>query len=129
VAATFFGDGAVNAGAVHEAMNLAAIWKLPVIFVCENNLYADATPVEYAVAGRSIAERAAAYGMPGVSVDGQEVFAVQEAAARPYTGLVPVRGRPLSSAGPIDTMATIKGTILFDIGRRKKKRRLARGTA
>jgi pyruvate dehydrogenase E1 component alpha subunit len=80
VAAAFFGDGASNIGAIHEAMNLAAIWRLGVVFVCENNLYADATPVEYAVAGKSIANRAAAYDMHGISVDGQDVFAVWEAA-------------------------------------------------
>jgi acetoin:2,6-dichlorophenolindophenol oxidoreductase subunit alpha len=80
VAAAFFGDGAANAGAVHEAMNLAAIWALPVVFVCENNGYADATPVEYAVAGPGIASRAAAYGIPGIRVDGQDVLAVWRAA-------------------------------------------------
>ena len=80
VAAAFFGDGAANAGAVHEAMNLASIWKLPVVFVCENNGYADATPVEYAVAVKSIADRAGAYDMPGLSVDGQDVLVVWEAA-------------------------------------------------
>ncbi|MBI2942374.1 MAG: thiamine pyrophosphate-dependent dehydrogenase E1 component subunit alpha [Chloroflexi bacterium] len=79
VAAAFFGDGASNIGAVHEAMNLAAIWKLPVVFVCENNGYAQSTPVEYAVAVQDIADRAAGYAMPGVVVDGQDVFAVWEA--------------------------------------------------
>ena len=81
VAATFFGEGAASIGALHEAMNLAAIWKLPVIFVCENNGYAQSTPVEYAVAAANIADRAAAYQMPGVTVDGQDVIAVWEAAA------------------------------------------------
>jgi TPP-dependent pyruvate/acetoin dehydrogenase alpha subunit len=76
VAAAFFGDGATSQGAVHEAMNLAAVWCLPVIFVCENNGYADATPVEYAVSAKSIAQRAAAYNMPGSVVDGQDVTAV-----------------------------------------------------
>jgi acetoin:2,6-dichlorophenolindophenol oxidoreductase subunit alpha len=80
VAVAFFGDGAANAGPVHEAMNLAAIWALPVVFVCENNGYADATPVEYAVAGPGIASRAAAYGIPGIRVDGQDVLAVWRAA-------------------------------------------------
>jgi pyruvate dehydrogenase E1 component alpha subunit len=80
VVATFFGDGAASIGAVHEAMNMAAIWKLPVIFVCENNGYAQATPVEYAIAVKDIAERAAGYNMPGAVVDGQDVFAVWEAA-------------------------------------------------
>jgi pyruvate dehydrogenase E1 component alpha subunit len=61
-------------------MNLAAIWNLPVVFVCENNGYAQATPVEYAIAVPNIADRAAAYRMPGVIVDGQDVIAVWEAA-------------------------------------------------
>ena len=81
VAAAFFGEGGASIGAVHEAMNLAAIWKLPVIFVCENNGYAQATPVEYAVSVPRIADRAAAYSMPGVTVDGQDAIAVWEATA------------------------------------------------
>lgn len=81
VAAAFFGEGAASIGAVHEAMNLAAIWKLPVVFVCENNGYAQSTPVEYALAVPHVADRAAAYDMPGVTVDGQDVIAVWEAAA------------------------------------------------
>lgn len=80
VAAAFFGEGGASIGAVHEAMNLAAIWKLPVIFVCENNGYAQATPVEYAVSVPRIADRAAAYSMPGVTIDGQDAIAVWEAA-------------------------------------------------
>jgi TPP-dependent pyruvate/acetoin dehydrogenase alpha subunit len=80
VAAAFFGDGAASQGAVHEAMNLAAIWKLPVLFVCENNGYADATPVEYAVPVADIAIRASGYDMPGMVVDGQDVLAVWRAA-------------------------------------------------
>lgn len=80
VAAAFFGEGASSFGAVHEAMNLAAIWRLPVLFVCENNRYAQSTPVEYAVAADNIADRAAAYRMPGVTVDGQDVIAVWRAA-------------------------------------------------
>jgi acetoin:2,6-dichlorophenolindophenol oxidoreductase subunit alpha len=79
VAASFFGEGAASIGAVHEAMNLAAIWKLPVVFVCENNGYAQSTPVEYAVSVPRISDRAAAYNMPGVTVDGQDVMAVWEA--------------------------------------------------
>jgi acetoin:2,6-dichlorophenolindophenol oxidoreductase subunit alpha len=79
VAVAFFGEGAASMGVVHEAMNLASIWTLPVIFVCENNGYAQATPVEYAVAADRIADRAAAYRMPGVTVDGQDVLAVWEA--------------------------------------------------
>jgi pyruvate dehydrogenase E1 component alpha subunit len=81
VTAAFFGEGAASIGALHESMNLAAIWKLPVVFVCENNGYAQATPVEYAVAARDIAERAAAYQMPGVVADGQDVIKVWQAAS------------------------------------------------
>ena len=81
VAAAFFGDGAANIGVVHESLNMAAIWKLPVLFICENNGYAQATPAEYATAGPSIANRAAGYGIPGVSVDGQDVIAVWQAAS------------------------------------------------
>jgi acetoin:2,6-dichlorophenolindophenol oxidoreductase subunit alpha len=79
VSVAFFGEGAASIGAVHEAMNLAAIWKLPVVFVCENNGYAQSTPVEYAVSVPRIADRAVAYSMPGVTVDGQDVIAVWQA--------------------------------------------------
>src|SRR5204863_6908012 len=80
VAVCFFGDGAANQGTFHEGLNLAGIWKLPVIFVAENNGYAESTPVTYHMSCRDIADRAAGYGMPGVSVDGLDVFAVYEAA-------------------------------------------------
>lgn len=80
VAVAFFGDGAASVGACHESMNLAAIWKLPVVFVCENNGYAQATPVEYAIAVKDIAVRAQGYDMPGVVVDGQDVLAVWQSA-------------------------------------------------
>lgn len=82
VAVAFFGDGAINHAAFHESMNLAATWKAPVIFVCENNLYATATPFQEVTANTEIASRAASYGMPGESVDGQDVWAVRGAAAR-----------------------------------------------
>jgi acetoin:2,6-dichlorophenolindophenol oxidoreductase subunit alpha len=80
IAVAFFGEGAASIGAVHEAMNLAAIWKLPVVFVCENNGYAQSTPVEYAVSVSRIAERAAAYSMPGITIDGQDVITVWRSA-------------------------------------------------
>jgi len=79
VVAVFFGDGATNTGAFHEGINLAAIWKLPVIFVCENNKYAIGTKVENAVATNRIAVRATAYGIHGISVDGNDPVAVHEA--------------------------------------------------
>src|SRR4051812_44151441 len=80
VTAAFFGEGAAGIGALHEAMNMASIWRLPTVFVCENNGYAQATPVEYALAVPNVADRAAAYAMPGTVVDGQDVIAVFEAA-------------------------------------------------
>ena len=79
VTACFFGDGAANEGAWHEGMNIAAIWELPVVYVCENNLYAASTPFNVAFAIEHVADRAAAYGMPGVVVDGNDVLAVYEA--------------------------------------------------
>lgn len=78
IAASFFGEGATNQGAFHEAINLAAVWKLPVLFVCENNLYSEATPVEYAIKIKDIARRADAYGIPGVIMDGMDFFDVYE---------------------------------------------------
>jgi pyruvate dehydrogenase E1 component alpha subunit len=80
VAVCFFGDGAAEQGTTHEGMNLAAIWKLPVVFVCENNGFAESTPVGYHCAASSIGDRAAAYNIPGVTVDGSDVIAVYEAA-------------------------------------------------
>jgi pyruvate dehydrogenase E1 component alpha subunit len=81
VAVCFFGDGAANQGTFHEGLNLAAIWKLPVIFVCENNGYAESTPVGYHCAASDIANRASAYEIPGVVVDGFDLFAIYETAA------------------------------------------------
>lgn len=75
----FFGDGAVNTGAFHEAVNLAAVLKLPVVFLCENNLYAMSFSTKKALAVRDIAERALGYGIPGLAVDGMDVLAVHEA--------------------------------------------------
>lgn len=80
VSVGFFGDGAVNNGAFHEGLNLAAIWDLPVIFVCENNLYATEVPFAYATHNIDVADRARSYGMPGIAVDGNDVLAVAEAA-------------------------------------------------
>jgi len=80
VVVSFFGDGATNTGAFHEALNLASIWKLPVVFVCENNYYAISMHVSRSVAAREIVDRAIAYGMPGKVVDGNDVIAVYEVA-------------------------------------------------
>ncbi|MEM3627197.1 MAG: pyruvate dehydrogenase (acetyl-transferring) E1 component subunit alpha [Candidatus Bathyarchaeia archaeon] len=80
VVACFFGEGASNQGTFHEGINMASIWKLPVIFVCENNLYAMGTHQSRVMAIENVADRAAAYGIPGVVVDGNDVLAVREAA-------------------------------------------------
>jgi pyruvate dehydrogenase E1 component alpha subunit len=86
----FFGDGASNEGSFHEALNLAAIWQLPVVYLCENNLYGATTPARSVVAVEDIADRAAGYGIPGHVVDGQDAEAVYtvvaEAVARARRG-------------------------------------------
>jgi pyruvate dehydrogenase E1 component alpha subunit len=82
VCVVYFGDGAVNQGIVYESINLASIWSLPVLFVCENNSYAITTPAERVTAGKGIAARAATFGVGALSVDGQDVQAVQEATER-----------------------------------------------
>jgi acetoin:2,6-dichlorophenolindophenol oxidoreductase subunit alpha len=82
VAVCFFGDGATNIGAFHEALNMAAVWKAPVVFVCENNLYMEYTPIGSVTAvEHPAADRAAAYGLPSIIVDGNDVEAVHETAA------------------------------------------------
>lgn len=90
VCLTFFGDGAANEGAFHESLNLAAIWRLPVVYVCENNQYAMSMPVTAAIPISQISQRAVAYNMPGVTVDGNDLLAVfgavQTAVARARAG-------------------------------------------
>jgi acetoin:2,6-dichlorophenolindophenol oxidoreductase subunit alpha len=81
VSVGFFGDGATNQGYFHECLNMAAIQALPVVFVCENNLYAEFTPMANATAGADIAGRAAAYGLPSAVVDGNDLWAVRAAAS------------------------------------------------
>ena len=80
VAVAFFGDGGAQEGIFHEALNLAAVWRLPIVFVCENNLYAVTVPLSRQSSVEDIAVRAAGYNMPGVTVDGMDVLAVREAA-------------------------------------------------
>ena len=99
VAVPFFGDGASNEGAFHESVNLAAVWKLPVVFLCENNQYAVTSSFKKMVASDNISDRSVAYNIPGVLVDGQDVIAmyeaVSEAVARARAGQGPslVEGR------------------------------------
>ncbi len=83
LAVAFFGDGATNIGAFHESLNLAAVWRLPVLFVCENNLYMEYTPIaDVTAVPRPAADRAPAHGIPGEVVDGNDVVAVEEAVGR-----------------------------------------------
>jgi acetoin:2,6-dichlorophenolindophenol oxidoreductase subunit alpha len=82
VAVSFFGDGAANAGPFHECLNIAAAWKLPMLYVCENNLYAAQTASATTHALSDVAARAAGYGIPGTVVDGNDIFAVYQAANR-----------------------------------------------
>jgi pyruvate dehydrogenase E1 component alpha subunit len=83
VAVAFFGDGATNIGAFHEALNLAAVWTLPVLFVCENNLYMEYTPIGQVTAvANPAADRAPAYGLPAEVIDGNDVVVVRDAVAR-----------------------------------------------
>jgi acetoin:2,6-dichlorophenolindophenol oxidoreductase subunit alpha len=82
VAVSFFGDGASNAGPFHECLNIAAAWKLPVVYVCENNMWAAQTSAAATHALSDVAARAAGYGIPGVAVDGNDIFAVYQAANR-----------------------------------------------
>jgi len=93
VAVAFFGDGASNAGPFHECLNIAATWKLPMLYVCENNLYAAQTSAAETHALDDVAARAAGYGIPGMVVDGNDIFAVHQAASR-------AAERARSGAGP-----------------------------
>jgi acetoin:2,6-dichlorophenolindophenol oxidoreductase subunit alpha len=93
VAVSFLGDGASNAGPFHECLNIAATWKLPMLYVCENNMYAAQTAAAATHAMSDVAARAAGYGIPGVVVDGNDIFAVYQAANRAVD-------RARSGAGP-----------------------------
>jgi len=98
VSLAFFGDGASNEGAVHETANLAAMWDLPLILLCENNGYCITQPVSAAVKAESIAARAAGYGLPGVEVDGNDPLAVRDAVAVAVTSARAGKGATLIEA-------------------------------
>lgn len=127
VTVCFFGDGANNEGAFHEALNMASIWKLPVVFFCENNMYGMSVSAERSTAVKSIADRAPAYAMPGVSIDGNDLSAVAEAvetaAARARAGDGPTliesltyrwRGHSKSDRNRYRTKEEIAGWIARD---------------
>jgi pyruvate dehydrogenase E1 component alpha subunit len=94
VVVCFFGDGGANQGSFHESLNMAAIWRLPVVFLCENNVWAISTRSDYASSGKSIGERACAYGIPGAVIDGNDVLAV-------YDAVNEAVGRCRSGEGPM----------------------------
>jgi acetoin:2,6-dichlorophenolindophenol oxidoreductase subunit alpha len=93
VSACFFGDGATNIGAFHESMNLASIWKLPVVFICENNLYGEYSPMAATTPVSDLTDRATSYAMPAEQIDGNDVLAVYAAAQR-------ARSRAAAGEGP-----------------------------
>ena len=85
VVACFMGDGAVNEGAFHEGVNMGALWNLPIVYVVENNFYGASTPVNSVIKTRTVSERAAAYGIPGITIDGNDVLKVYETAFEAIT--------------------------------------------
>ena len=114
VAVAFFGDGGINTGRTWESLNLAGAWRLPLIAVCENNLYAVETPTAAVTGGGSMARRAEGFGLSASSVDGQDVFAVYEAAVSAWGAPWPGKGRPSSKPGPTATqgMGRARGWVL-----------------
>jgi TPP-dependent pyruvate/acetoin dehydrogenase alpha subunit len=121
IVATFFGDGAVNTGAFHEGVNLIALWKLPVLLFCENNQYAMSTPVKKAVSSPSIAERARAYGLETVVVDGNDVVAVYVA-----TKMAAERARDNSEPSFLECLTyKMKGHGVYDKGDYRPKEEVA----
>ncbi len=121
VAVAFFGDGAVNHGTFHESLNLAAVQNAPAVFVCENNLYATATPLALATRNPDVASRAAAYAIPGVGVDGNDVLAMwtdmRDAVARARAG----KGPTLIEARTYRTVGHHEGDPLFGTYRTKEE--------
>lgn len=121
VAVAFFGDGAVNHGTFHESLNLAAVQNAPTVFVCENNLYATATPLSLATKNPDVASRAAAYAIPGVAVDGNDVLAMwaamRDAVARARAG----EGPTLIEARTYRTVGHHEGDPLFGTYRSKEE--------
>jgi acetoin:2,6-dichlorophenolindophenol oxidoreductase subunit alpha len=142
VSLCFFGDGATNIGAFHEAMNLAGVWRLPVLFVCENNLYGEYSPVLATTPISRLADRAASYGMPGVQVDGNDVLAVREtmqaAVARARSGAGPsliealtyrIVGHSRSDPGAYRPAGELDSWIARDPIKRSEERLRAGGVA
>ena len=121
VVVAFFGDGAVNHGAFHESLNFATAQQAPVIFVCENNLYATATPFRVATRQTSVASRAAAYGLPGVEVDGNDVLAVREVARQAVEGARQGQGPTLIEAKTYRTVGHHEGDPVSGVYRTEQE--------
>ncbi|MGI8979997.1 MAG: alpha-ketoacid dehydrogenase subunit alpha/beta [Pirellulaceae bacterium] len=119
VAAAFFGDGASNNGAFHEGLNMASIWKLPALFICENNQFATEVPNSYAAGNPNVATRAAAYGMPGIEVDGNDLRAVYEVAGEAVARARGGNGPTLIECKTYRTRAHAEG--MGDFGYRTKE--------
>ncbi len=109
VGVAFFGDGASNNGAFHEGLNLAAIYKLPVLFVCENNMYATEVPMSYSAGNADVYQRAVGYGMPGIKVDGNDAWAMFEAAGEAVRRARAGEGPTLIEAKTYRTRAHAEG--------------------
>ena len=109
VAVAFFGDGAVNNGAFHEGLNMASIWKLPVLFICENNQFATEVPFEYSSGIADVGRRASNYGLPGFEVDGNDVAAVSEAAGEAVARARAGKGATLIECKTYRTRAHAEG--------------------
>ncbi|MFM8804894.1 MAG: thiamine pyrophosphate-dependent dehydrogenase E1 component subunit alpha, partial [Planctomycetia bacterium] len=120
VAAAFFGDGAVNNGAFHEALNMAAIWKLPTLFICENNQFATEVPFSEASGIPDVGRRAANYGLAGEEVDGNDVLAVHAAAARAVARARAGEGATLIECKTYRTRAHAEGMGDFDYRTREE---------
>jgi 2-oxoisovalerate dehydrogenase E1 component len=121
VAVAFFGDGAVNHGAFHESVNFATAQDAPVVFVCENNLYATATPLAMATRNTDVASKAAAYGLPGVAVDGNDVIAVFEAARHAVQRARAGKGPTLIEARTYRVVGHHEGDPLYGTYRSKEE--------
>jgi pyruvate dehydrogenase E1 component alpha subunit len=126
VTVCFFGDGAAEQGTMHEAMNLACCWNLPVVFVCENNGYAESTPWGYHCAAKSIADRATAYDMPGITVDGTDFFAVYEAAEEAIGRACRGEGPSLMECRGFRYYGHFEGDAMLYVTEEEKKRNRAR---
>jgi 2-oxoisovalerate dehydrogenase E1 component len=121
VTVAFFGDGAVNHGAFHESLNFATAQNAPVIFVCENNLYATATPLSMATKNTDVASKAAAYGLPGVGVDGNDVIAMWKAARDAVARARAGKGPTLIEARTYRTVGHHEGDPVFGTYRSKEE--------